>query len=681
MTDVSGTVGSSGGGEGRISLQTLWTHVQQNPGTSALRGLRDGLVKDGIPLDKLEPTPGLGSHDAWVKAGDPEQKLREYMKWVASTTQYSSSTAPQFLAQATITWLKSAAAPDGTLDRQRVHDVLGPRAVAIFDALVGELSGPKTGPSSTSPPGRPTYPANMLGATARSPDRGHLDLAPEVIRRLPFRMMVADLRMVGQLERKLAERSQRRDPARRIAEHLGKGGVQSPHIPALDVVKKQHEAAQPFKDSKVLVLQHLYASTQSILDAVVACGAKPSDITVMGKPYSGSMRVAASMVEKGFNLVVPSLHQSEFSDHEGHMDALVAQQVERILAGAAPHEKLMVLDDGGHVAKVVHEHFPSEAHRFRFVEQTQRGANAVKDVAAHVPGGLKSPVVNVAESRAKKDHESPSIGYSVWKETKAILDKIEAQGASVPKSATVLGFGAVGSQVARELKDAGYDVHIYDPDPNRVAQATAQDFTAHTDKREALGKGNVLVSATGRTAVSLDDVRFLPKQAVLVNAASANNELNATNLLTLQMLSANALMGMVQIGPKGVEVPRSLISQADTAQLDEKGHLWDTFGGKSVDLGKDDSATQRDRVVKTKEGQDLYVAHAGFVVNLTDDEDPIPPSYIGLTRSLLFAALVQAAGETRTGLVDLDDGVQQQIIDTTEGALRARGESLADPRF
>ncbi len=677
---MSGGVKASVGSAGAISLQALWAHVQQNPGTSALRDLRDDLVKDGIPLDKLTPTPGLGSQDAWVKAGTPEQKLREYMKWVASTNQYSSSTAPQFLAQATITWLKSAAGPDGTLDRARVSEVLGPRAVAIFDALLSELAAPKMSmpaPSST----KPTYPTNMLGAMTRSPDRGHLHLAPEVIRRLPVRMMVADLRMVGQLERKLAERSQRRDPARRIAEHLGTGGVASPHIPALDAVRKQHEAAQPFKDSKVLVLQHLYASTQSILDAVVVCGAKPSDITVMGKPYSGSMRVAASMVEKGFNLVVPSLHQSEFSDHEGHMDALVAQQVERILKEASPDEKLLVLDDGGHVAKVVHERFPQEARRFRFVEQTQRGATAVKEVAAHVPGGLKSPVVNVAESRAKNDHESPSIGYSVWKETKTILDKIEAQGVSVPKSATVLGFGAVGSQVARELKDAGYDVHVYDPDPNRMAQATAQGFTAHTEKAQALGHGNVLVSATGRTAVSLDEVRNLPKQAVLVNAASANNELNATNLLTLQMLSANALMGTIRIGPKGVEVPRSLISQADTAQLDERGHLWDTFAGRSVDLGRDDSATQRDRVVKTKEGQDLYVAHAGFVVNLTDDDDPIPPSYIGLTRSLLFAALVQASGETRTGLVDLDDGVQQQIIDTTEGALRARGESLTDPRF
>ncbi len=402
--------------------------------------------------------------------------------------------------------------------------------------------------------------------------------------------MVADLRTVGQLQRKLSERTARRDPARRIMEHVGKGGVVSPHVPALDALSKQHAATQPFAGAKILVLQHLYASTQSILDACVACGAKPADITVMGKPYSGSMKVAASMVDKGFQLVVPSLHQSEFSDHEGHMDHLVAEQVTRLLADSKPGEKLLVLDDGGHVARVVHEQFNSEAHRFRFVEQTQRGATAVKDIAAHVPGGLKAPVVNVAESRAKKDHESPSIGFSVWKETKAILDKIGAQGIEIPKSAGVLGFGAVGTQVAEELQKAGYVVHIYDPDPKRQADALARGFVVHDDKRAALAHANLLVSATGRTAVSLDDMHSLPKQAVLVNAASANNELNATNVLALQMLSANALMGTVRIGPRGVEVPRALISQVDTAQLDERGHMHDWFAGKSVDLGKDDSA-------------------------------------------------------------------------------------------
>lgn len=693
----TGTTGPHGG----VAVDALWAHLKEHPGTAAMRDLRATLVAEGIPMDKLTGTPGLGSHDAWQNAPNPEAKFHAYMRWVVSSTQYSPSTAPAFLAQAALTWLKSAATPEGVLTSERVSSMLGPKALAIFEALhadvistppptpmhpqlalrarAGNVSGTPSS-TSTSTSLLANLPANMVGAGRASPDRGHLQLAPEVIRRLPFKMMTVDMRTIGVLQRKLTERITRRDPARRIAEHLGKGGVESPKIPALQAVADAHVGAAPFKDTKIMVLQHLYASTQSILDACVACGAKAEDITVMGKPYSGNMAVAASMVERGFQLVVPSLHQSEFSDHEGHMDILVHEAVTGMLAGSTPEQKLLVLDDGGHVAKIVHQHFPKEAHRFRFVEQTQRGANAVKEVAAS-PGGLRAPVINVAESRAKKDHESPSIGYSVWKETSAIIDKLSAQGVTVPKSATVLGFGAVGGQVARELKEAGYDVHVYDPDPARQAQATSLGFTAHADKDAALPHASVLVSATGRTALELGDVEKLPKESVLVNAASANNELNATNMLTLQMLSANALMGTVRIGPKGVEVPRSLISAVDTAQLDEQGHLWDSFAGKSVDLGEDNSATQRDRVVKTKSGQDLYVAHAGFVVNLTDDADPIPPRYIGLTRSLLFAALVQSASETRTGLVDLDDGVQQQIIDVTEGALQATGESLDDPRF
>ena len=87
----------------RVDFTALGKHLQENPGTLAMRQLRDSLVNEGIPLDKLTPTPSLGgSHDAWVKASSPEQKLQGYVRWVASTDQYSSSRAPAFLAQATM---------------------------------------------------------------------------------------------------------------------------------------------------------------------------------------------------------------------------------------------------------------------------------------------------------------------------------------------------------------------------------------------------------------------------------------------------------------------------------------------------------------------------------------------------------------------------------------------------
>ena len=51
-------------------------------------------------------------------------------------------------------------------------------------------------------------------------------------------MLFRSLRPVGQLDRRLAERTQRRDPARRIAAHLAAEprGIPSPPIPALQGV-------------------------------------------------------------------------------------------------------------------------------------------------------------------------------------------------------------------------------------------------------------------------------------------------------------------------------------------------------------------------------------------------------------------------------------------------------------
>ena len=47
----------------------------------------------------------------------------------------------------------------------------------------------------------------------------------------------------------------------------------------------------------------------------------------------------------------------------------------------------------------------------------------------------------------------------------------------------------------------------------------------------------------------------------------------------------------------------------------------------------------------------------------------------------MFAALLQANGETRIGLVDLDDSVRKTIIDAIVAVLKKTGESLASPRF
>ena len=261
------------------------------------------------------------------------------------------------------------------------------------------------------------------------------------------------------------------------------------------------------------------------------------------------------------------------------------------------------------------------------------------------------------------------------------LTQLEAQGAHVEHELTILGFGSIGSAVAENYAKAGWKIHICDPSPDRLQAAKQAGYIVHTDKSEALRCGHVTVGASGHQALSLDDLKLLPDGAVLFNAASANSELNANTVLTSQLLVGTPQNGTLMLSGRGVKIPRECLVQMDTAVLDENSRLWDMFQGKSVCLGVDDSATHIDRVVHTEDGKSLYFARSGFVINLTADDDPIPPRYIGLTRALLFGAMLQAARSNGKGLIELDRGLQDRVLAETQAALEKTGEKLESPRF
>ncbi|MBI2375975.1 MAG: hypothetical protein HYV07_18420 [Deltaproteobacteria bacterium] len=669
-----------------IKREDIARYLRAEPGTRVLREIREDLVKKGVALDEVVPKPTASVDLEKLDQASPQAALEGYMTAVAGSDQYDLSTVPLYLAGATTRYFAAAARPDGTIDAESVGKTLGPKAKSLFGLLSSEIENrnrPGRNGSrdrSASQGAKRSFPQNMIGADVRLADRGALRIPSALLRRrkAPGLMRLGGHERAEEVVSQIAARDERRSPARRIAQFLGKP-MPSPSIAGLEPLKDKARKERPFEGAKLLVLQHLYASTQSVLDAAVEGGLDPKDVTVMGKPYSGSMQVAASLVDRGFQLVVPSLVQSEFSDHEAHMEAVLGAQLERLISDTKGTTKpILVLDDGGLVAKMVKHRFPEEMSRFRFVEQTQRGANVIKEL-----GSIEAPVVNVAESWAKKKYESPSIAHSVWKEVSGTLSRLEGQGVTVTKSVTILGFGAIGSSVAKKFKEAGFGVHVYDPDPVRQKEAKAAGFDVHTSKTEALTHGHVVVGASGREAIKLDDFAALPKSAILFNAASANNEVNATNQLTLQFLNGNPLNALPRESPNGdgIVLMRQSLYSLDTSVLDEDKKLWDLFQGKNVCLGKDESATQIDRVVHTADAKSLYFAHSGFVINLTDENDPIPPRYIGLTRSLLFAALTQTAKETRKGLVELDPKTQEEIVERTQAELAKTSESLLDPRF
>jgi S-adenosylhomocysteine hydrolase len=661
----------------RIHKDALAKYLFAHPGTEGLRLLRQQLNDKGVPLETPLPQEERKRGFDKPTTTDPNRYLVEELTEISRTVNYDLDVAQEFIAGAAARYFGRIARPDGTIRIEDVRSKLGAEAGQVFDLLLGQVGAQGAAQPSAkkvlSPKER--LGPNAIGTKLRSPDLEPIVIPKSLMSRLRFQMRTVHPQRFAQLKQLLADRAKRRDPYRRVAEQMGKP-LEIPRFAPIERMKEEVKAEQPLKGFKLLALQHLYRSAKTVIDAAVECGIEANDVTVLGKPYSGSPRVAAAMLESGYKVVVPSLAQSEYTDNSAYSRSLIKEQIERLIAEDPKGEQpIMVLDDGGQIARVVKTCFPKLEGRFRFVEQTQKGANEIREL------GIESPVANIAESHGKKVYESPAIALSVLVEMDQTLKKLADAGIEAPKEIAIFGYGAIGGPIARALLERGFAVHVYDPSEDAQKEAENDGCVVHLDKRGALEHGHILLGASGKTAIELDDYDHLPPACVTFNAASANSELNSVNALLLQLINGNSLQGTVDIRGGGLTIPRELLVSMDTAMMDEKGQLFDSFCGKQVFLGTDENAAQNDRVVHMGNGRAIFFAKSGFVANLGDDIDAVPPRYIGLTHSLLFAGILAAAKSEAKGLFHLDRKLQDDIVAEIEAPLAARGESLLAPRF
>jgi S-adenosylhomocysteine hydrolase len=447
----------------------------------------------------------------------------------------------------------------------------------------------------------------------------------------------------------------------------------APEMSALKTLHAQVAEKDEFKGMQFLGLQHLFASSATLFDTLEKTGINPKDMHCVGKIYSTNYRVADELTRKGATLgeATRRIGSKDFAkamgeDIELQLRAMVSQ-LPRPQPGpegdaaVAAHPKVLLIDDGAEAIHLLHEKFPEYAPYFVCVEQTRRGARIIHELEA--AGKLRCPVVNVAESWAKLEWESPMIGHSVVLEVGRKLDRLERSGVPAPKEALVMGCGAVGGGVARAMLDRKQDVHLYDKDVTRAQELRdtllAEGFPAdkifvHADKREALGHAGLLVSCVGMRTLERGDHDFLPDGAVLVNAASADDELG----------------------------PADLLKERPPVVKDDRNNLWTSFRGHPVNLGMGDAEAHSDAVVRLGNGKTCYLMNHGFVVNMTGERDPIPPRYIQLTRSLLFLGAVAAkrcAG--KPGIHEVPMEWQKAAVNLTQKELRKTGEDLKKPNW
>jgi adenosylhomocysteinase len=189
------------------------------------------------------------------------------------------------------------------------------------------------------------------------------------------------------------------------------------------------------------------------------------------------------------------------------------------LESRAAGEPVALLDVGGYFAPALTDlHGRFTGRIVGVIEDTENGHRRYADLDK-----LPCPVVSVARSPLKAP-EDYLVGQSVVFSTEAVL---RGRGDILHgRPALVLGFGKLGSSIARLLHAKGVHITVYDTDPVRRAHALSQGFAVARDRENALTAAGLVLCATGAVALRGEDFPRLRNGTYIATVTSSEDELD-----------------------------------------------------------------------------------------------------------------------------------------------------------
>lgn len=257
-----------------------------------------------------------------------------------------------------------------------------------------------------------------------------------------------------------------------------------------------------------LLITHLLPERPSFVKAVAAASQLRA---VLPKPKSIN---ASAQREVQKVTQCAALSRELFTDPETSVDFLESR---------AAGEPLVLLVVGGYFAPTLQAICDRFSGRILgVVEDTENGHRRYADIEK-----LPCPVVSVARSPLK-DPEDFLVGQSVVFSTEALM---RARGDILHgRPALVMGFGKLGSSIARLLHAKGVQVTVYDIDPVRRTQALSQGFTVARDRDSGLHGAGLVLCATGCVSLRSEDFSALRNGAYVATVTSSEDELDLDGL-------------------------------------------------------------------------------------------------------------------------------------------------------
>jgi len=364
-------------------------------------------------------------------------------------------------------------------------------------------------------------------------------------------------------------------------------------MPVLKRLTEEYEAAKPFEGKTILVNTHLKENTAVLCYALKMGGA---DLAMVPVPYSGDELVYDVLSDNNYKIYGKA--RMSYEEMGDAIDDAVSE-----------NEIDIILEDGLWITRHIIEKNLDSNSIVGSVEQTKAGVN----LAVELREKLGYPVITVGNAELKELAES---GLA----TPEAVVKMIIQAANwslAGKTLTIVGYGPVGSGIAKIARSHSARVYIVEKDIMRVLRAMLDGFEVY-GLLDAIAKSDILVTATGREGVvPVDALKSAKNGILLVNAGSKDYEIDVKGLKEL----------------------------AETEKVTVREGLKKYF-------------------IRDDKGEEkmLLVAADGFPINLALGEGT-PSDAIDITLSLMAeAARYLLEEKTASGLHGLPKELQEQIV-------------------
>jgi len=267
--------------------------------------------------------------------------------------------------------------------------------------------------------------------------------------------------------------------------------------------------------ARLLLLEHILPTTEEFIYQLQASGVEM--FAVLAKPYSIDEEVAKRLHKKRVDIIRKSYQELDETDF---LDRLLKRAIE---ASKKDQKQIVIVEVGGYFAQPLTRLDPEAAQFIAgAVEDTTFGHNRYAKLIQNIP----VPVFSVARS-ALKEIEARFVGRDA---VAAIESVLRAKGVSLAgRNALVIGYGMIGSNVARALENHDMKVHVYDLHDFKNLRAYIDGFAIHK-KRELIKSADLIFAATAERALSWEEIEECKSNVILASVGSRDTEFDIVGL-------------------------------------------------------------------------------------------------------------------------------------------------------